>query len=306
MLTGKQMVPYNNKPNEYYLKFTLTDASGEVSGRIWQGVFSLNEIMENGYPYKIKGSVVEFKGSLQINVDDLQKVPYEEVEVEDFIPAGPYTKEQLDKRLRDLIDSLPKSSGLTLLRKIYNNDKIRSAFLTWPAATSVHHNWLGGLCQHSLEVAEMCQFLARSYQLSPSLVTVGALLHDIGKLREYQFTGVAFTLTDEGKLNGHMQLGIEMLLPYLEELDPVDKASIKHIILAHHGKKEWGSPVVPQTPEAFAVFLADYTSAKLIRIQSVLEGVSSGWSEYDRFLETSIFSGNKGSSEDGSLFDVFE
>ncbi|HOA91494.1 MAG: 3'-5' exoribonuclease YhaM family protein [Bacillota bacterium] len=306
VIKGKQMVPYSSKPNEYYLKFTLADASGEASGRIWQGVFSLNEVIEDGYPYRIRGSVVEFKGALQVNVDDLAKVAPEDVRAEDFIAAGPYSTKDLDRRLTDLIESLPKSSGLTLLRKIFGDEKIRSSFLLWPAATSVHHNWLGGLCQHSLEVAELCQFLARTYNLSMSLVTVGALLHDIGKLREYQFTGAAFTLTDEGKLNGHMQLGLEMILPYLSGLDPIEAASIKHIILAHHGKKEWGSPVVPQTPEAYAVFLADYTSSKLVRIKSVLEGVTSGWSDYDRFLETSLFSGQSDRGDLGSLFDDFE
>ncbi len=173
----------------------------------------------------------------------------------------------------------------------------------WPAATSIHHNWLGGLAQHSIEVAEQCQFLAKSYKLSLSLVTVGALLHDIGKLKEYSFTGAAFTLTDEGRLNGHMQLGLEMLLPYLEELPPIERAQIKHIILSHHGKKEWGSPVVPQTPEAYAVFLADYTSSKLTRVATVLEGVTSGWTDYDRFLESSLFTGEIQDSQSGSLFD---
>ena len=103
-----------------------------------------------------------------------------------------------------------------------------------------------------------------------------------------------------------MQLGLEMILPYLSGLDPIEAASIKHIILAHHGKKEWGSPVVPQTPEAYAVFLADYTSSKLVRIKSVLEGVTSGWSDYDRFLETSLFSGQSDRGDLGSLFDDFE
>jgi 3'-5' exoribonuclease len=299
----KQMVPFNNKPNEYYLKFTLKDATGEVAGRVWQGVFSLNDILRNDYPVRVRGSVVEFKGALQINVEEAQPVSPDEVDARDFIPEGPYSKEQLEKRLDGIIETLPKSPGLSFLRRVFNNESIRKDFLLWPAATSIHHNWLGGLAQHSIEVAEQCQFLAKSYKLSLSLVTVGALLHDIGKLKEYSFTGAAFTLTDEGRLNGHMQLGLEMLLPYLEELPPIERAQIKHIILSHHGKKEWGSPVVPQTPEAYAVFLADYTSSKLTRVATVLEGVTSGWTDYDRFLESSLFTGEIQDSQSGSLFD---
>lgn len=300
------MVPYNNKPNEYYLKFILKDASGELAGRVWQGVYSLNDLMTDGYPIRIKGSVVEFKSALQINVDDALPVSPDEVDAKDFIPEGPYSKAELEKRLDTLIETLPKSPGLNFLRKVFNNERIRTNYLLWPAATSIHHNWLGGLAQHSLEVAEQCQFLAKNYKISLGLVTVGALLHDIGKLKEYSFTGAAFTLTDEGRLNGHMQLGIEMLYPYLDELPVLEAAQIKHIILSHHGKKEWGSPVLPQTLEAYAVFLADYTSAKLVRVQTVLEGVTSGWSDYDRFLETSIFTGEVNKKGTNSLFDELE
>lgn len=298
------MVPYNNKPNEYYLKFNLKDATGEVSGRVWQGVFTLNELMKDGYPIKIKGSVVEFKGSLQINVDEAYAINPEEVDPRNFIPEGPFTKEQLDKRLDSIIEALPKSPSRNFLCKVFGKNSIRNNFLLWPAATSIHHNWLGGLAQHSLEVAEMCLFMAKTYKLSTGLVTVGALMHDIGKLKEYEFTGAAFTLTDEGRLNGHMQLGIEMLLPYLEELSELESAQVKHIILSHHGKKEWGSPVLPQTPEAYAVYLSDYSSSKLARVQAVLEGVSAGWTDYDKFLESSIFTGEKLEEQNspGSLF----
>ena len=113
----KQMVPFNNKPNEYYLKFTLKDATGEVAGRVWQGVFSLNDILRNDYPVRVRGSVVEFKGALQINVEEAQPVSPDEVDDRDFIPEGPYSKEQLEKRLDGIIETLPKSPGLSFLHR---------------------------------------------------------------------------------------------------------------------------------------------------------------------------------------------
>ncbi|NLZ28904.1 MAG: HD domain-containing protein, partial [Firmicutes bacterium] len=132
-------------------------------------------------------------------------------------------------------------------------------------------------------------------QIRADLLVTGAILHDVGKIEEYDAESFNFEMTDKGKLIGHICLGKEMLnerISAIEGFPPSLKLELEHIILSHHGQREWGSPEIPKTIHAFAVFYADLLSARLNQFVSVMQKnafAESDWSEWDRYLDRSIY-----------------
>ena len=182
-----------------------------------------------------------------------------------------------------------------ILFQVLNDAELAPAFRVCPAAKSVHHAYAGGLLEHSLGVFRLCRRLADQYpELDRQTLLAGALFHDIGKIREFS-GGLVNDYTDEGRLIGHLELGIEMLEPFWRKagLEPGLVRHLKHLILSHHGEPEYGAVRLPQTAEALVLHYADNIDAKMAQCRSLfaaLEG-DEGWTPYQNTLSRALFRG---------------
>ena len=186
-----------------------------------------------------------------------------------YLIAAPVPRETLLSELKQMVDSVSDLHLSILLQTILTPEFV-TVFSSTPAAKRIHHNYLGGLLEHTLSVARLCQQAAQVYpQLNRDVLVAGAILHDIGKIKEYELQ-VTPEYTLEGKLLGHIVIGYGLIDQAIQKMrgeghdfPPMLENMIKHLILSHHGNLEFGSPVKPLFPEAFLVHVMDDLDAKM-------------------------------------------
>ena len=287
-----------HRAGEYFLRLTLGDASGQVRAVMWSPPAGGEEIKQNDVVF-IRGTVTDYYGP-QVVVNQVRLLDADKVNRAFFQPVAGRPMDEMVTELRSIIDEEIKNKHLkALLQAFFGEEEFFKLFKNAPAARTVHHNTVGGLLEHTLEVAALCRQMAKLYpqEINLDLLLTGALLHDIGKVEEYNLKSISFDFTDRGRLVGHISLGREMLLARLASLSdfpPALALQLEHMLLTHHGKREWGSPEVPKTIHAYALFCADLTSARLNQFKGALNKhnpAQGPWTDYDRFLERSIFAG---------------
>ncbi|RTZ94023.1 MAG: HD family phosphohydrolase [Deltaproteobacteria bacterium] len=279
----------NGKP---YLRIRLQDKTGEIEGRVWEQAneharhFKINDYV------RVKGIVTQFQGELQVNISSIHKVPVEKVDPEDFLPVGKKDPDEMIRSLEKLIDSLKDADYKALLSAIFGDESFMKLFARSPAAKSMHHAWIGGLLEHTLSVARLAERIVKHYDreglpLNRDLLITGAVLHDVGKTRELA-SMPSFEYTTEGKLIGHLIIGVEMIDKAAAGIPgfPEKKLQqIKHLVLSHHGDYAFGSPKLPMTLEAIALHFIDNLDAKLMGVYSHIRkhaSEDSDWSPYHR------------------------
>ncbi|NLC11085.1 MAG: HD domain-containing protein [Firmicutes bacterium] len=289
-----------NRAGEHFIRLTLGDASGTIKGIIWDSSIVPQDLKTDAVVL-VAGEVTEYYG-LQVVVSCLQVLDKSKVNRSYLQPSSSYDPEEMWRKLQLKIEQLIQNPKLLeLWQHISSQQELIEKFKLAPAARSVHHYYLSGLLEHTLEVVYFCESICRLYpkHIDPSLLILGAALHDLGKVEEYDLDSYSFQLTDKGKLIGHIILGKTIVDKMVEEMKdfPANlKLALDHMLLSHHGQKEWGSPEVPKTAEAFALFHADLLSARLRQFTQIMESESkrnSSWSSWDRFLERSIYLGTK-------------
>ncbi len=290
-----------SREKEKFVRLLLSDVSGTIKSILWNGSLAKKMSLSPGDVIQVRGEVGDYNDSLQLAINFLQVLSEEEIDRYSLQKSSSKDTGEMLKRLFQIIEKEITQTDLKLLVESFFQDKnFRHAFSLSPAARKVHHNYLGGLLEHSLEVAEICLLMLHLYpeKLNPSLLLTGAILHDIGKIEEYDLKSLSFNLTDRGKLIGHITIGLENLREKYAALGKIPfnlRTELEHMILAHHGQKEWGSPEVPKTFNAFALFYADLTSARLSQFELVAAkgaGAEKGWTEWDRLLGRSVYLGN--------------
>jgi 3'-5' exoribonuclease len=287
------------RSGEYFLKLLLGDISGTIKGIIWDRSLVGEKIRLNDVLF-VTGEVKEYYG-LQLVISSYNKVEKEKINRNFFQASSSRNTEEMWNRLKEIVKQDITEKNLSQLLEIFYEDyELVEKFKLSPAAKVIHHNYLGGLLEHTLEVVEICRHISELYarQVDKSLLMTAAVFHDIGKIEEYDLDSLTFEQTDRGRLLGHISIGMDILRKMLAKLPlfPGDlKMKLEHMIISHHGEKDWGSPEVPQTFNAFTLFHADLLSARLKQFQQVMEknqGNTSGWTEWDRFLERRIYTGD--------------
>lgn len=284
------------RAGEHFLKLVFSDVSGSIKGIMWDAV-QLKEKIQKGDVVFIRGEVNEYHGP-QIVVTELRQLAPGKVNWSFFQPVSQREPREMMEDLKQVISSEIKDPHLKLLLLSFFNDKeFVQRFAMAPAARTIHHNYIGGLLEHTLEVISICRHLAGLYsgRLQLDLLITGAILHDIGKIEEYDSASISFEFSDRGKLVGHISIGKEMLdekIAHIPDFPYRLKLELEHMLLTHHGCRDWGSPEIPKTVHAFTLFHADLVSARVNQFVKVMEKHSSSsgdWTEWDRFLERSIF-----------------
>ncbi|EEG78207.1 3'-5' exoribonuclease YhaM family protein [Dethiobacter alkaliphilus] len=296
--TEKTLIAFNqpNRAGEQFLRMQLADRSGTIRAVAWDKGPELAGRFEIGDVLRVRGEVGHYRGP-QLVVSGLEPVPPEEVQRQFFQRVAPREREDMLGELRHILTEITQPHLAELMKSFFEDKEFFRLYSEAPAARSVHHNYVGGLLEHSLEVAALCYRFARSYhELDQSLLLCGALMHDMGKIEEYDTKSLTFEMTTRGKLIGHIVIGKEMLDERVRQIPgfPAElQMELSHLILSHHGQKEWGSPEVPRTFAAFALHHADLVSARLNQFAQVAGKGSKpdGWTDYDRLLERDVYLG---------------
>lgn len=286
-----------SKSGEYFLKLQLGDISGIIKGIIWDSTLVKEPIYRDDV-LLIRGEVGEYNGP-QLVISGYKKIDKKNVYRSHFQATSPRDTEEMWGALLNTVKQNVNEENLQgLLKEFFADEKLVERFKVSPAAKVIHHNYLGGLLEHTLEVVEICLQVAALYpQLDQSLLVTAAIFHDLGKIEEYDPHSYVFEQTDRGRLLGHITIGLEIIRELMGRLPlfPENiKTQLEHAIISHHGEKEWGSPEIPQTFEAFALFHADLLSARLKQFQQVMKKDikrSKHWTAWDNFLGRRVYTG---------------
>ncbi len=278
----------NGKP---YLTLHLMDKSGEIEGRVWENVEALGARFEKNDFIFIAAKATVYLGKMQLIISDLSRIPDNEVNLAEFLPAGERNRCDMLDELASVVGSCANLHLRQLLEAFFADADFVDLYSTAPAAKGMHHVHLGGLLEHSLDVARLVDLIAPVYPgLDRDLLVAGALLHDVGKVREMTYLR-SFDYTDEGKLLGHISIGVEMVHERISRIrDFPDELAmlLKHMILAHHGQYEYGSPKRPKTIEATVLNYLDDLDSKIngIRTHMRKETASQNrWTAYHRLYD---------------------
>ncbi|HJW33589.1 MAG TPA: HD domain-containing protein [Holophagaceae bacterium] len=281
-----------------YLELKVGDASGDLKAFLWdvRAVEGDPERVKADAFLFLKGTASAYNGRLQLKLDKVR--PADDSEVGDAARFFPVSVRPVPEMLAELdawIGSVRDPWIRRLLERLLVEDEARcAAFAKAPAAKTMHHVYLGGLLEHSLSVMGMAEKACAHYRdMNRDLVLAGVFLHDLGKTAELSYHR-GFGYTDEGNLLGHIsmeaqwiQRAIEGLEGFPEEL----RLHLLHIVLSHHGRLEYGSPVLPRTPEALLVHYLDDLDGKLeVMFRTLRDDAGDGnWTPFNRALERPFY-----------------
>ncbi len=285
--------------NGFYLALELGDASGRIFGSLWDNVEESYKQIKEGEPVKIKALVIDWKGRPHLSIERVRPTQVrDKVNLDDFIPKMEENEEKLWKQFYKVVEGVKNKHLSCLLRNIFINKNFKSEYNKAPAGKLWHHCYEGGLLVHSLAVAKLVENLCELYpRINRDLVVSGALLHDIGKIAEYETKGY-IDYSDEGRLHGHISLGFHYVASKIQDIDkfPEDlKNQLLHLILAHQGRREHGSPVEPMTREAFVLYYADEIDSTLNAFERIYDREheeGKKWSNFVKLLDRFLYFGS--------------
>jgi len=291
------------KNGEPYFFLKLGDASGQVQGVMWDNHSDLisGAIVTDDFIF-LEAHAADFNGAVQLTARRMVRVDDDKVDTSDFLAVSPRPRDEMEKELDELIGTVENNDCKRLLDRLFNHDRFRELYCMAPAAAHIHQAYIHGLLEHTLNVVRNALNLAEQYKpYSRDLLVTAGLLHDIGKIREYSWSR-SIGYTDEGRLVGHISIGANMVDSAIRSLQREDDGfdtnlhhHILHLILSHHGKLEYGSPVLPKTKEALILHYADYSDAYLTSYMNVTsevpENSGTNWTAFQRMFESPVYAG---------------
>ncbi|NLE74077.1 MAG: CRISPR-associated endonuclease Cas3'' [Actinobacteria bacterium] len=273
LVTSKDL--RTTKAGKPFLRLKVADRSGNIDCMVWDNAETAVLGFEVGDLVRICGRVTEYEGRPQLEATTIVAAPVGAADPRDFLPSTYRDVDELLDFLRFHIDSVYDRHYSALLHNIFDDEAFIRRFALAPAAKQFHHAYLGGLLEHTVSVAALCESLAQQYpRVNRDLLTTAALLHDVGKVSELTYDRM-IDYSDEGKLLGHVLLGVTFVHDKINRIEnfPEEKAQmILHAIASHHGELEWGSPKRPKTLEALIIHHIDNLDAKIKGFLEIVEG----------------------------------
>ncbi len=289
------------KDGKFRIAAEMGDSTGRLRAVMWDVTGDMADSFVVGDIVKVRGPITVYQGTLQIRLDRVRLAEDEEFDIGDFFRKASRTKEELEAGLNAMIERLENNYLKKLMEAVFAVDGLKEKYVTAPAAKLLHHDTIGGLADHSLNMAEIVVRMADQYPLlDRDLLICGALLHDIGKIWEYEIA-TTIDYSDAGRLIGHINQGDEFITGMADTIDlfPEDLLiHLRHLIISHQGEKEKGSPVVPQTPEALFLHGIDDLDSRMGAVEKIRERTGgTGWSGFQRIFERFFFFGNEPDEE---------
>lgn len=296
IVKSKRLSPFKGKPGNF-LTLILGDNTGQVEAKIWEKAEEAHSLLNPGDLLEVKGEVREYNGSVQINIGSFRVCAENEYIPADFIPSSPRAVDEMMTELEKLMDSIGNTHLRRLLDSFFDDQEWRQRFCSAPAAKTNHQAYLGGLLEHTLNLARSAAAMVGIYPgLDRDLLLTGAILHDIGKVEEYRYDRY-IDFTDEGRLLGHIVIGageVDRRIRHLDGREPFPgnlRLKILHIITSHHGLYEWQSPKKPKFVEAAVIHMLDMldTTVDIFSRTSAGAPGDESWSPWSRSLERYIY-----------------
>jgi 3'-5' exoribonuclease len=294
----QEIVKKKTKNGDDFLDLTVMDKSGRMPAKIWNNVDEYYQLIQAGEIYKVSGEIKDYKGKKQITINRLRAIAADDADFNraDFDETPPFDSAALLAEMFSLLAANLTNPHLLHLVEFFK-EEYGPTFQKAYGAQKIHHAFSGGLLQHTDSVLKMVLLLAPHYGLDKELLLIGALFHDIGKTAEFK-TQPALETTLEGGLLGHVVISLTIFLNLKNRIPDFPAAlstRIEHLIISHHGEKEFGAPEVPKTPEAYLLHLLDLLDS---RMNIFAEQLRSGdqqklFSEFNQALGTRILLAKK-------------
>ena len=283
-----------------YIHAVLADRTGQVVARVWSASEAMYRSMPEGGFLNIRGRTENYKGSLQFIIEAIRPVDPKTVDIAEFLPCTERNIEEMWSKTTAILDEIKDPYLTALIQEFLSDAERMEAFKRAPAAIQMHHAYIGGLLEHTLNLLEMAKLIIPRYpRVSLDLVLAGMFLHDLGKIEELRYD-TNFSYSDPGQLIGH----IPLCIVWIEQM--VDRAAktmgkafpdrikwvLQHIVVSHHLRPEFGSPKPPAMPEAIAIHHLDNLDAKLHMYLHRIEtdkDVDADWTAYLRSIETKLY-----------------
>lgn len=287
-----------------FLSLTLSDKTGSIEARVWENADKLAALFKEGDIIEINGKAGSYRNQIQLTLKDL--APSKEDNPSIFLESTPYDISGMLKELKGIVKSIENSDLRNLINSFLSDHGFVEKFKEAPAAKNFHHGYIGGLLEHTLSVCRLAGHVHKHYpELDRDLLVAGAFLHDIGKVREFTFDR-NIEYSDEGRLIGHLVLGVSMIeekLAGLKKFPAETSLSLKHMILSHHGEYEFGSPRRPKFLEAFVLHFIDDLDAKMNGISRFMTGdkKEGSWTEFNRMFDRYLLKERLNSQDDDEV-----
>jgi 3'-5' exoribonuclease len=284
------------KNGDPFLSITLGDRTGEVEARLWDKVDALSPLFSEGDVIQVEGQTSAYRNQIQVTLTDIKVPNIRMADPDLFLESSPNDVTEMMGALRGVLQKIESRYIKSLVERFLSDRRFIQSFKRAPAAKNFHHNYLGGLLEHTLSVCQLCRYVIEHYpELDKDLMLSGGFLHDIGKTKELRFDR-AIDYTDEGRLLGHVVLGIGMVDEKLADMKdfPQELAvRLKHLIISHHGQFEFGSPKRPKFLEAFALHLIDDLDAKMNGLRRFMEKdrIEGDWTGFNRLFDRYFLKG---------------
>ncbi len=293
LVTSKQVSTAKNGVT--YLSLKLADKTGEVDGKLWDNADQVAGKFEREDFVRVKGMAANYQGSMQIKMKTLEKVSDSQVDFANFLQTSPRSVDDMVKELKAAASDIANTHLKRLVEAFLGDKPFMELFSRAPAAKTLHHNYIGGLLEHVVELIALSRDVATHFpSVDKDLLIAGAFIHDIGKVHELAIRK-SIEYTTEGRLIGHISLGCEMIAEKIKAIPgfPQELAMLlKHIILSHHGEYEFGSPKRPKIQEAVILNYLDDLSAKINNFEATLkkENVAEGeWTNFNKMHDRCLY-----------------
>ena len=254
------------KSGELYLSLMLGDRTGELDAKMWDNVAEVIDAFDRDDFVKVKGLIQVFHNRPQLTIHKMRRMDDSEIDFTDYFPSSKRDPGEMWSELCGIVAEVNNPYLKRLLEAFLGDEEIAARYRRAPAAKQIHHAYLGGLLEHVLSLCALARLTAQHYPtVDYDLLLTGVVLHDIGKIYELNYER-GFSYSNEGQLIGHISIALRMVADKISGLPDFPRelrALVEHMILSHHGQLEFGSPKLPQFPEALLLHYIDDMDSKM-------------------------------------------
>jgi 3'-5' exoribonuclease len=280
------------KTGEPYLSLLLGDRTGQVDAKMWDNVTDkMVESFDRDDFVKVKAVVQIFQNRPQLTIHTVQRIDDSKIDLSDYFPSSHRDPGEMWSELRATVAAIGNPHLKALVEALLDDEEVAHRMRRAPAAKQIHHAYLGGLLEHVLSLCTLARAVAAHYpNIDYDLLLAGVVLHDIGKIYELNYER-GFSYSDDGQLLGHMTMALRMVADKLRDLPdfpPPLRTLLEHMILSHHGQLEFGSPKLPQFPEALLLHYLDDMDSKMECMRALIENdrqVEGSFTTWNNALE---------------------